>query len=86
MSSPATVRLSKETRRRIARIARDQRTSASDVMRKAIEEWIDKQEATPTPYELMKDLIGIGHGGDPNRSTATGRQFTELLKRRRERR
>ena len=85
MASPVTLRLDQDTRRRLARIARRKRVSASEVIREAIEAWVERQEATGQPYEAVADLIGVVHGGNPERSTAAGRQFAELLKRRRSR-
>lgn len=81
MESPVTLRIDKETRERIARIARRKRISASEVIREAIEAWMVHQEAT-APYEGVADLIGVVHGKNPNRSANTGRRFTELLKNR----
>lgn len=85
MASPLTLRLDEKTRQRIARIARRKQLSTSEVVRQAIEAWVDRQDPVATPFEVMKDLIGVVHGGDPKRSEQTGRQFTALLKRRRSR-
>lgn len=85
MASPLTLRLDKETRQRIARIARRKRVSASQVIREAIEAWVERQESTGSPYEMVADLIGVVHGGNPKRSTETGRRLAELLKGRRRR-
>ena len=82
MSSPVTFRVDKETRQRIVRIARKQ-VSASEVIRQAIETWIEEQEPAGSPYEMVSDLIGIVHGGNRKRSAGAGRQFTALLKSRR---
>jgi hypothetical protein len=83
MSSPLTLRVDKETRQRIARIARRKQVSASEVIRQAIETWIEGQEPAGSPYEMVSDLIGIVHGGNPKRSAGAGRQFALLLKNRR---
>jgi len=82
MSSPVTFRVDKETRQRIVRIARKQ-VSASEVIRQAIETWIEEQEPAGSPYEIVSDLIGIVHGGNRKRSVGAGRQFAALLKSRR---
>jgi predicted DNA-binding protein len=82
MPSPVTLRVDKETRQRIARIARRKQVSASEVIRQAIETWIEEQEAG-SPYEMVSDLIGIVHGGNRKRSAGGGRQFVTLLKSRR---
>jgi len=82
---PVTLRLDQKTRQQIARVAREKGVSASDVIREAIAAWMKRQDAVRTPYDTVADLIGIVHGKNSARSTRTGRQFTELLKRRRHR-
>lgn len=85
MASPVTLRLDKETRQRIARIARRKRLSTSQVIRAAIEAWVGRQEASSSPYEALSDLIGVVHGGNPKRSKDAGRQLRRLLEGRRTR-
>jgi len=85
MASPLTLRLDPKTRQRIARLARRQRLSTSEVIRQAIAAWADRQEPVTSPYDAMRDLIGIVRGGNPKRSEQTGRRFTALLKKRRSR-
>jgi len=53
MLSPLTFRLEKKTRQRIARIASRRRISTSEVIRQAIEAWVERQEPMATPYEAM---------------------------------
>jgi Arc/MetJ-type ribon-helix-helix transcriptional regulator len=60
MASPLTLRLDEKTRKRIARIARRKRLSASEVVRQAIELWAERQEPVTSPYEAVRDLIGVG--------------------------
>jgi predicted DNA-binding protein len=83
MSSPLTLRLERKTRQRIARIASRKQISTSEVVRQAIEAWVERQEPIAAPYEAMADLIGIVNGGKPERSAETGRRFREVLKSRR---
>jgi Arc/MetJ-type ribon-helix-helix transcriptional regulator len=85
MASPLTLRLGKETRQCIARIASRRRISTSEVIRQAIEAWVKQQAAIGVPYELMADLIGVVNGGRPGRSAETGRRFRQLLKSQRKR-
>ena len=85
MDSPVTLRLDKGTRDRIASIAREKRVTASDVIREAIAAWVAEHETIAAPYDSAVDLIGVVHGGNPNRSTQAGRQLKELLKSRRNR-
>ncbi|HXL23240.1 MAG TPA: ribbon-helix-helix protein, CopG family [Candidatus Dormibacteraeota bacterium] len=82
MASPITVRLDPETRRRVTRIARRKKLSTSEVVRQALEAWADREEPVTRPFELIKDLVGIVHGGDPHRSQDIGRKFTKALKER----
>jgi predicted DNA-binding protein len=83
MASPLTLRLEKKTRQRIARIASRRQISTSEVIREAIEAWVERQEPTAAPYEAMTDLIGIVNGRQPGRSAKTGLRFRELLTSRR---
>ena len=85
MASPLTLRLDPKTRQRLARIARRKGLSTSEVIRDAIAAWTDLQEPVTSPYEAVADLIGIVHGGNPRRSTQTGRALAKLLKGRRSR-
>jgi Arc/MetJ-type ribon-helix-helix transcriptional regulator len=82
MASPITVRLDPEMRRRVTRIARRKKLSTSEVVRQALEAWAEREEPVTRPFELMKDLIGVVHGGDPHRSEDAGRKFTKALKER----
>jgi predicted DNA-binding protein len=83
MASPVTLRLDQPTRRRIERIARRRGVSASQVIREAIHDCVDRQEQG-SPYDQVADLIGTVHGGDPKRSMQTGRRFRQMLARRRD--
>lgn len=83
MAAPLTLRLEKKTRQRIARIASRKRISTSEVIREAIEAWVERQEPVAAPYEAMADLIGVVNGGKPRRSAHTGSTFKAVLKRRR---
>jgi predicted DNA-binding protein len=85
MESPLTLRLEQKTRQRITRIANRRRISTSEVIREAIEAWVERQEPVAAPYQAMADLIGVVNGGNPGRSAKTGRRFKETLKGRRKR-
>ena len=85
MASPLTLRLDEKTRQRIARLAIRKQLSKSEIIRQAIAAWVAGQEPVSSPYHAMKDLIGVVRGGNPKRSEQTGRRFTALLKRRRNR-
>ena len=86
MASPLTLRLDEKTRQRLARLARRNHLSTSEVIRQAIAAWADRQEPVTSPYEVIKDLIGVVDGGNPKRSEQTGRSFTAVLKRRKRQR
>jgi predicted DNA-binding protein len=73
MASPVSLRLDKETRRRVAQVARLRSIPPSQVMREAIMTTVAERPA-PTPYELMADLIGTARGGDRKRSEGIGRK------------
>jgi Arc/MetJ-type ribon-helix-helix transcriptional regulator len=85
MASPLTFRLDAKTRQRIARLAQHKRVSTSEVIRQAVAAWADREEPNASPYEAMRDLIGVVRGGDARRSEKTGRRFAALLKSRRRR-
>lgn len=61
------------------KIAERKKVSTSDVVREALQNYADQEDPTPTPYELIKDLIGTVHGGDPYRTTDGGRKVAEYL-------
>lgn len=86
MAAPLTLRLDPKTRERIKRIARRKQVPVSDVVRQAIDALVEREERLESPYEAMADLLGVAHGGDPKRSSRTGRRFAEILKARRSRR
>jgi len=85
MASPLTLRLDEKTRQRIARIARRKQLSTSEVVRQAIAAWAELHEPVASPYEVVADLLGVVHGGNPRRSVQTGRRFAKFLKNRRSR-
>jgi predicted DNA-binding protein len=83
MTSAVTFRLDGQTRQRIMKIARRRGVSVSEAIRQAVEAWVERDQVSSSPYEAVVDLIGVVHGGNPRRSTRTGRQLRELLIRRR---
>ena len=82
MTSHVTLRLDKKTRGRIFRVADRERVSASNIIREAIQAWLDQHESPQSPYESVADLLGAVHGRDPRRSIDSGRRFAELLRQR----
>jgi predicted DNA-binding protein len=80
VASPITLRLDPDLRKRVARLAKRKQTTTSTVLREAITTFVEREETAPSVYDLIKDLIGNSHGGDPTLSTDTGRKFREALK------
>jgi Arc/MetJ-type ribon-helix-helix transcriptional regulator len=85
MEAPVTLRLDRETRRKIARIAERRRISKSEVVRQALNSWPEFRDTEKSPYELIADLVGSVNGGDPKRSENAGKKVKEILKERRRR-
>ena len=88
MSRAIALRLDERTRRRIARLAARRGTTRSALVREAITTLVEKEErqAAVRPHEMVKDVLGSVHGGDPDRSTDVGRKVRRMLKGRRSRR
>ena len=87
MDSTMALRLDDRTRRQIARLAARRGTTRSALVREAITALVEKEErkAAHRPHDLVKDLLGSVHGGDPDRSTDVGRKVRRMLKARRTR-
>ena len=85
MASIITLRIDDATRRRLARLARQAKTTQSHVVREAIEAWVAGHESPSSAYEGLADLIGTVKGADPGLSTSSGKRFAEILKARRRR-
>ena len=86
MSSTAIApRLDDRTRKRLAAIAKRRGATRSGVLREAIDSWLRKEEGefAIAPFELVKDLVGSVHGGDPDRSSDVGRKTAAKLRLRR---
>jgi Arc/MetJ-type ribon-helix-helix transcriptional regulator len=56
------VRLDRGTRDRVARIARRRRQPASEVVREAIQAWVERQEGEARVADVIADLIGCVSG------------------------
>ena len=79
---PTSVRLDTKTERMVERLARQRGQTRSQVIREAIALAASSETHRPNPnrpYEAMKHLIGIAHGGPPNLSERTGEKFTRML-------
>ena len=83
MSAPLTLRLNHATRQRVERIARRKGTTASQVLRDAIENWVEREDNPGSAYDRVKHLIGVVEGGDTALSAKTGKRLTQQLATRR---
>jgi hypothetical protein len=79
MPSPVTLRVDKETRLRIARIARRKQVSASEVIRQAIETWIEEQEPAGSPSLSWRHLLVFGPLSDGQAGTSHRRMLATTL-------
>jgi len=88
MSRAIALRLDERTRRRIARLAARRGTTRSALIREAITALVEKEErqAALRPHDIVKDVVGSVHGGDPDRSADVGRKVRRMLSGRRSRR
>lgn len=85
MAEAMAVRLDAHTRERLARAARRRRTTTSEVVRQAVEVWLERDSERSRPAGLMSDLVGCVRGGDPGRSAGGGARVARELQVRRER-
>ena len=83
MAEAMAVRLDAQTRERLARAARRRRTSTSEVVRQAVEAWLDRDSVQSRPAGLISDLLGCVRGGDPGRSAGGGARVARELRSRR---
>ena len=76
-----SVRLNEKTRRRLSRAARDRRVSQSEIVRQAIDAFLDSGAASEgvSVYDKMKHLIGSVNGGPPDLSERHSEYFYEYL-------
>lgn len=80
MTLPLSVRLDPNTWQKLKRIACRERLSISELVRHAIEAWMDAQEPITAPYDVVADLLGVVRSGKADGSAQTGRRFAKLLK------
>jgi len=81
---PTSVRLDAETEELIRRLAKKRGMTKSEVVREALEEWVDRENVKPErTYDAIKHLIGIVDSGGQNLSERTGDRFGRLLEEKR---
>ena len=83
MGEAMAVRFDAETRQRLLRVAERRRTTVSEVVREAVEAWLERDTKQALPAGLLVDLIGCVHGGDPGRSAGGGARVARELSARR---
>jgi hypothetical protein len=82
-----TIRIDAATQRKLDRLARERRTSRSDIVRQALSQLTS---ATPVKgdasvYARVADLVGSFSSGRSDLSTDTGKRFAALVKAKRKR-
>lgn len=81
---PFSVRLDRETERRIAQLALSAGRSRSQIVRDAVAAYAADQQRESdrggTAYDRLKRFVGVVRGGDPTLSRRSEDAFRELLK------
>ena len=85
MNDAFALRIDIETRAKLARLAKRLGVTRSDLVRDAIAARVREEERRleSRPYDLVRDLLGSVHGGDPGRSSLVGRKVARKLRERR---
>jgi len=52
------IRLSPELEEKLEQMAKNQHRTKSEIIKRALEDYLDRQERAPTAYDLGKDLFG----------------------------
>lgn len=78
MGRMISVRVSEKTRREVARLARARGRTESSVVREAIEDYLGRSSAL-SPYEALRDVVGLVEGGPTDLSERTGEKLRALL-------
>jgi predicted transcriptional regulator len=77
-----SVRLDDHASRQVARLARAQRRTRSDVVREAVGQYVARQQESARPWDQWKDVIGIAKGLPADLSERTGEKVARLLQER----
>ena len=77
-STSVSVRLSQEEEVTVRRMARQQKSPVSDVIRDAVMN-LGRNGKPPRPYDQIADLIGSVTGLPPELSDASGERFAEIV-------
>ena len=65
-----SVRLPKELEEKIELLSEQENTTKSDIVKQALEKYIDKKEKQAQPYDLGKELFGKYGSGKGDLSTS----------------
>ena len=82
-----SVRLDEKRKRRLSRAARERRVSQSEIVRQALDAYLDNGAPTEESslYDRIKDIIGSVHGLPPDGSTRVSEYFyDDLLEKKRQ--
>jgi predicted DNA-binding protein len=71
-----SIRLSKDIEYKIEQIAKNENVSKTEIVKSAIELYVQKYKETTTPFELGKDLFGKYGSGQSNLS----KDYKNILK------
>ena len=76
-----SVRLDDKTKRRLSRYARDQRVSQSEVVRQALDDFLNRGAPSDgmSVYEKMKHVIGSVRSGQSDLSENTSEKFYQIV-------
>jgi Arc/MetJ-type ribon-helix-helix transcriptional regulator len=76
-----SVRLSREEERLVRRVARQRKSTLSDVVRDAVNRLAEKDSQKPVrPYEQIADLIGSVADLPADLSERTGERFAQIVR------
>lgn len=78
---PTSIRIDSTTDRALEELARRHSQTKSELMRRAIDEFLAREQARErtSPFDRAADLIGSVSGGPEDLSEETGRRFRNLL-------
>jgi hypothetical protein len=80
-STTISVRVSQEEESTVRRLARQQKSTVSDVIRDAVGSLVRSgKQKPPRPYDEIADLIGSVTGLPPDLSDASGERFAEIVR------
>ncbi|MGD2115127.1 MAG: type II toxin-antitoxin system VapB family antitoxin [Acidobacteriota bacterium] len=78
---PTSIRIDPKSERALEELARQRSQTKSELVRRAIDEFLTRERARErvSPYDRAADLIGSVSGGPEDLSEETGKRFRNLL-------